>query len=71
MVCVKKFGLEVSPGTVYHQIHRFEENGIVKGARDVAGKTVYELTDKGMKLVQEFKEHFREPIHYICQHIVD
>ena len=71
LVHVKRFGMKVSPGTVYNQIKRLEEEGIVKGAKHVTGKTVYEMTENGMELFKEFKENWVEPIRYIYQNIVD
>ncbi len=71
IVHVKKFGGEVSPGTVYHQVHRLEKNGIINGIQDVSGKTVYEITDEGMKAFKEFRDTWREPFHYLYQNIIN
>ena len=71
MMLVKKFGGEVSPGTVYHQIERFKKNGFIKGIQDVDGKTIYEITDEGMKAFKEFRDTWREPFHYLYQNIIN
>lgn len=72
LVHVKGFGMEVSPGTVYHHLDMLEEAGIIKSEsaiRRKATKIVYEITDKGMKAFEEFKEKWREPVLYACQNI--
>ena len=56
---VKKFGLEVSGGTVYHQLDMLENAGIIKGTlqkRKRTNKTVYEMTEKGMKAFNDFQD---------------
>ena len=69
IVHVKKFGGEVSPGTVYHQIKRFKKNRFIKSVEDVPGKTVYEITDEGLKAFKKFKEDWGAPIEYIHQNL--
>ena len=74
LVHVKSFELEVSPGTVYHHLEMLEKAGIIKGTlaiRRNATKTVYEMTDEGMKVFKEFKEKWREPLRYAYQNIVE
>ena len=74
LVHVKRFGLEVSPGTVYYQLDILEKVGIIKGARATrrnATKTVYEMTDEGMKVFKEFKDKWKEPVRYAYQNIVN
>ena len=64
---VKKFGLEVSAGTVYHQLEMLENAGIIKGnpqKRKHANKTVWKMTEKGMKVFKEFKEKWKKPLEY-------
>jgi len=73
LVHMKRFGMEVSPGTVYHQLSMLEEAGIIKGTpvkRKNASKTVYEMTEKGKKVFEEFREKWREPLHYAYRNIV-
>lgn len=72
MVHMKEFGLKVSPGTVYNQIDMLEKDGIIKGTqvkRVKASKTVYEITDKGRKLFNEFKDDWSDAFRYLCQNI--
>ncbi len=71
MLLVKKFGGEVSPGTVYHQIERFKKNGFIKGIQDVDGKTNYEITDEGITAFKKFKDGWRKPIQYIHQNLTN
>ena len=74
LVHVKGFGLEVSPGTVYHHLDMLEEAGIIKSEsaiRRKATKIVYEMTDEGMKRFKKFKEKWREPVLYAYQNIVE
>ena len=73
LVHVRKFGLEVSPGTVYHQLEMLEDAGIVKAKpvrRKRSYKTAFVMTEKGMKVFGEFREKWREPIRYAHENIV-
>lgn len=73
LVHVKKFGLEVSPGTVYHQLDMLENAGIIKAKplrRKRSYKTVYVMTEKGMEVFGEFKRKWTEPIRYAYENIV-
>ena len=74
LVHVKGFEMEVSPGTVYHHLSMLEKAGIIKGTSTIrrqASKTVYEITEKGMKAFEEFKDKWREPVRYAYQNIVE
>jgi len=74
LVHVKRFGMEVSPGTVYHHLSMLEKAGIIKGTSTIrrqASKTVYEITEKGMKVFEEFKDKWKEPLRYAYQNIVE
>jgi DNA-binding PadR family transcriptional regulator len=44
-----------SPGTVYPTLQWLEDEGLVK-AKDVDGKKVYEITDLGLKFLDEHKD---------------
>jgi DNA-binding PadR family transcriptional regulator len=44
----KKFGLLMSPGTVYLQLYSMERKGLLNG-RQNRGKTVFTLTQHGKK----------------------
>ena len=73
LVHVRKFGLEVSPGTVYHQLDMLEDAGIVKAKpvrRKRSYKTTYVMTDKGMKAFNEFKKKWTQPIRYAYKNII-
>lgn len=70
---VRKFGFEVSPGTVYHQLDMLEDAGIVEAKpvrRKRTYKTVFKMTDKGKKVFREFKEKWKQPIKYVHENIV-
>lgn len=68
---VSNFGIAVSAGTVYHQLHLLEKTGIIKGTRlrTHANKTVYEMTEKGKKAFNEFKKKWRKPLEYAYQNV--
>ena len=73
LVQVKSYGLEVSPGTIYYQLGILEKSGIIRSSqviRSNASKTVYEITDKGMKVFKEFKDKWEEPLRYVYRNIV-
>lgn len=63
VVHVTNLGLEVSPGTVYHQLGMLSRDGIIRGERQ-KNKTVYEITEKGMKVFKEFKKQWKKPLEY-------
>jgi DNA-binding PadR family transcriptional regulator len=44
-----------SPGTVYPTLQWLEDEGLVS-ARDVEGKKVYEITDSGLKFLEEHRD---------------
>lgn len=70
---VKKFGMEVSPGTVYHQLDMLEKAGIIEAKprrRKRSYKTVYKMTAKGLQVFREFKEKWKQPIKYVHKNIV-
>lgn len=47
----KKFGISVSPGTIYSTLHYMERDGLIEG-RTTQRKKVYVLTDKGKETVR-------------------
>lgn len=72
LVHVKNLGLEVSPGTVYHQLAMLEKAGLIKGKtrkRTKAEKTVYEMTEKGMKAFKAFKKKWKKPLEYAYRNL--
>lgn len=69
---VSNLGLTVSAGTVYHQLHLLEKAGIIKGKtriRTHASKTVYEMTEKGMEVFEEFKKKWKKPLEYAYKNV--
>jgi len=44
-----------SPGTVYPTLQWLEDEGLVR-AKDVEGKKVYEITDAGLKFLEEHRD---------------
>jgi DNA-binding PadR family transcriptional regulator len=44
-----------SPGTVYPTLQWLEDEGLVR-SRDVDGKKIYEITDAGLKFLEEHKD---------------
>jgi DNA-binding PadR family transcriptional regulator len=44
-----------SPGTVYPTLQWLEDEGLVR-AKDVEGKKVYEITDSGLKFLDEHRD---------------
>lgn len=72
MVHLKRFGFRVSPGTVYNHIdmlfnERLVESRSVKRVRST--KTVYKLTEKGIRFYEDFKENWSEPIGYLYKNM--
>lgn len=73
IVYVKKFGLEVSPGTVYHHLEMLENLGIIRAKpqrRKRGYKALYSLTEKGKRIFEGFKEKWKQPIKYVYENIV-
>ena len=68
IVHLRKLGLEVSPGTIYHQLGMLSRNGIIRGERQ-SNKTVYEMTEKGMKAFKQFKKKWKKPLEYAYKNL--
>ena len=51
----KKFGFQISPGTVYSVLYSMERDGLIKG-RWSQRKRVYTLTNKGEKKIKAISE---------------
>ena len=66
LVHLRTFGFEVSPGTVYHQFSVLAKDGLIVGTRH-DHKTVYEMTEKGMDVFDEFKNTWKTPLEYAYQ----
>lgn len=72
LIHLKNHGLEVSPGTIYHQLATLEKAGIIKRETQIrtkAEKTVYQMTEKGTKAFEEFKKKWKKPIDYAHKNI--
>ena len=57
----KKFGMLVSPGTIYSLLYSMERKGLIKGDHE-EGKRTYMLTEKGantIKAIIESKEEMQ------------
>jgi DNA-binding PadR family transcriptional regulator len=57
----QKFGILLSPGTVYNMLYSLEREGLIEGLWDQR-KRVYKLTDKGkenIKLISKANEEIQ------------
>lgn len=73
MVAIRKFGFKASPGTVYNQIELLESEGLIESKsvkRVRSTKTVYKITEKGIRFYEEFKDKWREAFVYMSENIV-
>jgi len=69
LVHLKKFGFEVSPGTIYHQLKMLSRDGIIRGESQTKRGTLYEMTEKGMEVFKEFKKIWEKPLEYVYSNI--
>lgn len=69
---MRKFGVEVSAGTVYHQLRLLEKVGLIKGEPLAKSppKTIYKMTDKGFKVFSDFRQKWIQPIAYVYNNII-
>jgi len=69
---VQKFGIEISAGTVYHQLRLLEKAGLIKGEPPTKSppKTIYKMTEKGFKIFDDFKQKWVQPITYVYNNII-
>jgi len=69
---VRKFDIEVSAGTVYHQLRLLEKAGLIKGEPPTTSstKTIYKMTDKGFKVFADFRPKWVHPITYVYNNII-
>ena len=66
-VQMREFGLNVSPGTIYHRLGILSKQGVIREERQPWGKnykTVYQMTEKGIELFQRFKKNWEKPLEY-------
>ena len=72
MVHLKRFGFRVSPGTVYNHIDMLFKEGLVDSRsvkRVRSTKTVYKITEKGMRFYEDFKDKWSEAISYLYENL--
>jgi len=69
---VQKFGVEVSAGTVYHQLRLLEKAGLIKGEPPAKNppKTIYKMTEKGFKVFSNFRQKWVQPLSYAYNNII-
>jgi len=69
---VQKFSIEISAGTVYHQLRLLEKAGLIKGEPPTKNppKTIYKMTEKGFKLFSDFRPKWVQPITYVYNNII-
>jgi DNA-binding PadR family transcriptional regulator len=51
----KKFGVLISPGTVYSAVYSLERRGLV-GCTQNHGRAVYMITEKGKEMLEDLKK---------------
>ena len=68
---VRKFSIEISAGTVYHQLRLLEKAGLIKGEPPAksSSKAIYKMTDKGFKVFSDFRQKWVQPITYVYNNI--
>lgn len=55
----KKFGILLSPGTIYSVLYSMERNGLIEG-KENSHKRVYNLTETGEKTVKNMLSNIEE-----------
>lgn len=64
-----RFGVLISPGTVYSLLYSLERQGLLK-AESCSGKRLYALTDEGLKTVEtvlDSKEEIKQFVGTLLQ----
>lgn len=76
MKCIDSFGFKAQVGTVYCQLSMLSEWSFVRGEEQETrsrfarrGATAYEMTEKGMKALEEFKKKWRNPLKYAYKNL--
>ena len=60
----EKFGIFISPGTIYNTLHSLETRNFIKGVwRDK--KRVYKLTNEGKEFLKVIREHKNEILNLL------
>ena len=69
---LRRFGFEVSPGTIYHQLGVLTEEGIIEEEKEPWGKStkiIYAMTEKGKELFKQFKNKWEKPLEYASSNL--
>ena len=76
MKCIDSFGFKAKVGTVYCQLGMLSEWGFIKGEEQETrsrfarrGSTAYQMTDKGMKAFNEFKQKWKKSLEYAYKNL--
>lgn len=62
----ERFGVTLSPGTVYMTIYAMERKGLIVG-KPVSKKTMYSLTVKGERALEEIKASGMELVEFMSE----
>jgi len=60
---INSHGYDISPGTLYPNLHRLEEKGYLRSEKEVVNgkaRRYYTITEKGQKLLEEVKPKIKE-----------
>lgn len=60
----EKFGVSLSPGTVYMTMYAMERRGLISG-KPIGKKTAYSLTEKGERALEEIKASGAELVGFM------
>jgi len=70
------FRFKSKSGTIYCQLGMLSEWGFIRGEEQKTrtkyarrGATAYEMTEKGMKAFEEFKQKWKKPIEYAYKNL--
>jgi DNA-binding PadR family transcriptional regulator len=61
----QRYGIVISPGTVYTRLYSLERKGLIKGNL-LSGKRVYRLTVKGEHAIKSFLKSKEEIQMFVC-----
>jgi len=73
---INSFRFKSKSGTIYCQLGMLSEWGFIRGEEQKPrskyarrGATAYEMTEKGMKAFEEFKQKWKKPIEYAYKNL--
>ena len=76
VVYITSFGFKAHIGTVYHQLGMLSEWGFIKGEEQETrskyarrGSFAYQMTEKGIKAFQEFKQKWKKSLEYAYKNL--